>query len=109
MRLSVEAELSMGKSLGLGLPADSRFHQLTEAAAYSPKLQADFPCTARLSHSRVMPHRGAKTSSITHLLANPIVWLWESAPLSGGQIQQSHTRETAPDHAGARLSPPSAK
>lgn len=99
----------MGKSLGLGLPADSRFHQQTQAAVDSLKLQADFLCAAQLSHSRVMPHRGAKTSSIKHLLTNPIVQLWEHAPLSGGQIQQSHSRETAPDHPGACLSPRSAK
>lgn len=83
LRLSLEAELLMGKSLGLGLLADSRFHQQTQSGADSLKLQADFPCTAQLSHSRLMPHRGAKTSSIKHLLANPIVQLWEPAPLEG--------------------------
>lgn len=84
LQLSLEAELLTGKSLGLGLPADSRFHQHTQAAAESMKLQADFLCAARLTHSRVMPHRGAKTSCIKHLLANPIVRLWEPAPVSGG-------------------------
>lgn len=103
--LSPEAELLMGKSLGLSLPVDSHFHQQTQAAMDSPKLQADFPCAARLSHSRVMPHRGAKTSSIKHLLANPIVRLWEPAP----PVWQSHSGETAPDHPGACLNPCSAK
>lgn len=89
LQLSLEAGLLMGKSLGLGLPADSHFHQHTQAAAESTKLQADFLCAARLTHSRVMPHRGAKTSCIKHLLANPIVRVQEPAPVSGGQIQQN--------------------
>lgn len=42
-----EAELLNGRSLGLSLPTDSRFHQPTQAAVGSPKLQADFPCAAR--------------------------------------------------------------
>lgn len=85
----------MGKPPGLGLPADSHYHQQTQAAADSPKVQAEFLCAAQLSHSRVMPHRGAKTSSIKHLLANTIVQLWEAARLSRGQIQQSRSGETA--------------
>lgn len=103
LQLSPAAELLMGKSLGLRLLTDSCFHQQTQAAADSPKLQADFPCAVQLSHSRVMPHRGAKTSSIKHLLASPIILLWEPGPLCGGQIQQSHSTETAPDHPGLAL------
>lgn len=108
LQLSPEAELLMGKSLGLGLLAESHFHQQIQAAADYQKLQADFLCAAQLSHSRVMPHRGAKTSSIKHL-ANPIVRLWEPAPLSGGQTQQNLSGETAPDHPEACLSPHSTK
>lgn len=105
LQLSPVAELLMGKLLGLVLLTDSCFHQQTQAAAESPKLQADFPCAVQLSHSRVMPHRGAKTSSIKHLRASPIILLWEPVPLSGGQIQQSHSTETTPDHPGLALAP----
>lgn len=70
----------------------------------SSKLQAEFPFAAQLSHSRVIPHRGAKTSSMKHLLPNPIVELWEPALLSGGQSQQSHSGEALSDHPGACLS-----
>lgn len=85
----------MRKLLRLGLPADSRSHRQTQAAAGSLKHQADFLSAAQLTHSRVMPHRGAKTSRMKCLLANPIVQLWEPAPVSGGQIQQSSSGPAA--------------
>lgn len=107
--LSPEAEPVIGKWLGLGLQTDSRFHQQTQAAVDSLKLQAEFPSAAQLSHSRVIPHRGAKTSSIKHLLPNPIVELWEPAVVSGGQSWQSRSWEALSDHPGACLSSWAAK
>lgn len=104
MWLSPEAEPVIGKWLGLGLLTESHFHQQTQAAVDSLKLQAEFACAAQLSHSRVIPHRGAKTSSMKHLLPNPIVELWEPALLSGGQSQQSRSGEALFDHPGACLS-----
>lgn len=98
--LSPEAGPVIGKWLGLGLLTESHFHQQIQAAVDSLKLQAEFPCAAQLSHSRVIPHRGAKTSSMKHL-PNPIVELWEPALLSGGQSQQSHSGEALSDHPGA--------
>lgn len=104
MWLSPEAEPVIGKCLGLVLLAESHFYHQTQAAVDSLKLQAEFPCSAQLSHSRVIPHRGAKTSSMKHLLPNPIVELWEPAPLSRGQSQQSCSGEALSDHPGACLS-----
>lgn len=101
--LSPEAELVIGKWLGLGLLTESHFHQQTQAAVGSWKLQAEFLCAAQLSHSRVIPHRGAKTSPMKHLL-NPIVELWEPALLCGGQSQQSRSGEALSDHPGTCLS-----